>query len=235
MQLKSTFAGWLLAIAFWAVPATAQDTRPVVVELFTSQGCSSCPPADALLQELALRDDVIALAMHVDYWDYLGWKDTMGRPEHTERQKGYARVANAKSIYTPQMIVAGSQHIVGYKPMQLADALSQAAAQDPGVELSLRRNGTSLVIEANAETGLPNNMVVQIVRYIPKYDVAIKRGENAGRVITYVNAVTELYEIGRWNGRQKLSMRHKVSGDQPVVVILQEKGPGRVLAAARTK
>lgn len=233
MSLRSVIAGWLFASVIGTATAVAQEARPVVVELYTSQGCSSCPPADALLEELAQRDDVIALAMHVDYWDYLGWKDTMGRPEHTERQKAYARHAGERSVYTPQMIVAGTQHIVGYKPMQLADAMSQALAQDPGIELTARRSGASLVIEAKPENGLPGNMVVQVVRYIPKYDVAIKRGENAGRVITYVNAVTELYEIGRWNGRQKLSMRHKIAGDQPVVIILQEKGPGRILAAAR--
>jgi hypothetical protein len=233
MSLKSVIAGWLFASVIGTAAAVAQEARPVVVELYTSQGCSSCPPADALLEELAQRDDVIALAMHVDYWDYLGWKDTMGRPEHTERQKAYARYAGERSVYTPQMIVAGTQHIVGYKPMQLADAMSQAVAQDPGVELTARRSGASLVIEAQPENGLPGNMVVQVVRYIPRYDVAIKRGENAGRVITYVNAVTELNEIGRWNGRQKLSMRHKIAGDQPVVIILQEKGPGRILAAAR--
>lgn len=233
MRINSVLSALLLAMCLSAAPAQAQDDRPIVVELFTSQGCSSCPPADQLLEELATRSNVIALAMHVDYWDYLGWKDTMGRPEHTERQKAYAHVAGSRSIYTPQMIVAGSQHIVGYKPMQLANALSEAASRDPGVKLSVKRSGSRIVVQAQPEQGLPKNMVVQLVRYIPEYDVSIKRGENAGKVITYVNAVTDIAEIGRWNGRQNLNLRHQISGDQPVVVIVQERGPGRVIAAAR--
>lgn len=233
MRINSVLSGLLLVFGILAGPTQAQDSRPIVVELFTSQGCSSCPPADELLEELATRADVIPLAMHVDYWDYLGWKDTMGRPEHTERQKAYAHVAGSRSIYTPQMIVAGTRHVVGYKPMQLADALSEAAARDPGVELRVERSGSRIVVQAQPEPGLPSNMIVQVVRYIPKYDVSIKRGENAGRVITYVNAVTDISEIGRWNGRQRLNLRPQISGDQPVVVIVQERGPGRVIAAAR--
>jgi len=233
MQIKKFVSGFLFALGLLSSAVSAQDSRPVVVELYTSQGCSSCPPADRLLEELAMRDDVIALAMHVDYWDYLGWKDTMGRAEHTERQKAYAHVAGSRSIYTPQMIVAGTSHVVGYKPMQLADALAQAVARDPGVELAVRRSGSSITIEAQPEPGLASNLMVQVVRYIPKYDVSIKRGENAGKVITYVNAVTDITEIGRWNGRQRLNLRYRIKGDQPVVVIVQERGPGRVIAAAR--
>ena len=92
-------------------PAIAQD-QPVVVELFTSQGCSSCPPADALLHELAARDDVVALAMHVDYWDYIGWKDVFGNPAHSARQRAYAKAGNRRMVYTPQMIVNGENRLL---------------------------------------------------------------------------------------------------------------------------
>ena len=102
------------AFAAISVPATAQS--PVVVELFTSQGCSSCPPADKLMHELAKRDDVIALALHVDYWDYIGWKDVFAQPEFTARQRAYARLGNRKMIYTPQMVINGRDHVVGSNP-----------------------------------------------------------------------------------------------------------------------
>ena len=112
-----------LAIGFLAsfIGAAAAADRPVVVELYTSQGCSSCPPADAILAELADREDVIALAFHVDYWDYIGWKDIFADPANTLRQRNYARVAGARSVYTPQMIVDGQDHVVGTKPMKLAE------------------------------------------------------------------------------------------------------------------
>lgn len=213
--------------------ALADSPFPVVVELYTSQGCSSCPPADRLLEELAKRHDVIPLALHVDYWDYLGWKDTMGSPEHTKRQKAYAHVAGARSIYTPQMIVGGKTHVIGHKPMQLADAISAASAALPGVELSLTRRGNVLEVSAKPEPGLPRDLIVQLFRYNPSYDVSIRRGENAGRVITYVNAVTHMEQIGTWNGRSNLRLRESVSGTEPLVVVIQERGPGKIVAAAR--
>ena len=117
--MRAILAGLAVAAGLSATAANAGD-RPVVIELYTSQGCSSCPPADALLNELAGRDDVIALAMHVDYWDYIGWKDIFANPAHTVRQRAYANADGQRMIYTPQMIVGGKDHVVGYKPMHLA-------------------------------------------------------------------------------------------------------------------
>ena len=107
------FVAFLLSLA---IPATAQE-NPVVVELFTSQGCSSCPPADALMHDLAAREDVIPLALHVDYWDYIGWKDPFGNPAHADRQRAYAAAGNRRTIYTPEMVVGGVTDIVGTQPM----------------------------------------------------------------------------------------------------------------------
>ncbi len=124
--------------AVCAVAAFAQGTdNPVVVELFTSQGCSSCPPADAILGDLAGRDDVIALALHVDYWDYIGWKDTFADPSYTKRQRAYARVAGARNIYTPQMVVGGMDHLVGVRPMELSDLIERHNAKDSTIDLNL--------------------------------------------------------------------------------------------------
>jgi len=226
---------WFIAVAaLWALSLSGAQAgdKTVLVELFTSQGCSSCPPADALLEELATRDDLVALAFHVDYWDYLGWKDTMGDPAHTDRQKAYARVAGHRSIYTPQMIVGGTEHVVGHKPMAVAGAIEQARAGLPPIALSIELVGDRAVITADPAPDLPGRMVVQLVQYIPRHNVSIKRGENAGRVVTYVNAVTNVRQLGRWDGRHGLRLRANIDTGQAVAVIIQEAGPGRVLAAA---
>ncbi|PRX29752.1 hypothetical protein SAMN05216257_11013 [Meinhardsimonia xiamenensis] len=217
-------------------PARAGEAPPVLVELFTSQGCSACPPADALLAELADRDDVIALALHVDYWDYIGWKDGFARPEFTARQKAYARAAGHRTIYTPQMIVNGTEHVVGAKPMRLADALMRQRERAPLVALDLARAGSRLTITARPLAhALPAQMVVQLVRYLPSATVAISRGENAGRTITYRNIVTEWMHLARWDGRNAFQLELAVTGPEPVVVVIQSDGPGEVLAAARLR
>ncbi|MBD3677264.1 MAG: DUF1223 domain-containing protein [Rhodobacteraceae bacterium] len=206
---------------------------PVVVELYTSQGCSSCPPADALMAELAPREDVIALALHVDYWDYIGWTDNYGSPAFTRRQKGYASAAGARTIYTPQFVVGGRDHVVGYKPMQLAEMIADDAARDKPVSLSLSRNGNRLKIRA--ESREPGKMLVQLARYQPHASVAIERGENAGKTIDYFNIVTALEVVSDWNGRAPLDLSVTVRGSEPVVVLIQKDGHGPVLAAARLR
>ncbi len=215
--------------------AAAQAQQPVVVELYTSQGCSSCPPADALLAELADRDDVIALALHVDYWDYIGWKDEMARPEHTARQKGYAVAAGKRMVYTPQMVIGGSDHVTGYKPMEVADLIRKHQEVESPVRLSVRRDGERLEIEATAREPLGTPVAVQVVRFLPERTVSIKRGENAGKTIEYHNIVDLWAEIGRWNGRGTYTATARVAGDEPLAVILQEAGHGPVVAAARVR
>jgi hypothetical protein len=209
--------------------------RPVVVELYTSQGCSSCPPADEVLGELAPRDDVIALALHVDYWDYIGWKDKFGNPNHTRRQRAYARAAGARTIYTPQMIIGGMDHLVGVRPMELADAIRVQGSKPAAVTLNIVRNGAKVHIEAQANGGLKRTTVVQVVRYTPEETVSIERGENAGRVLSYSNIVTSWTPIAEWDGRSALVMDAAAEGNQPTVVIVQEEGAGPILAAARLR
>lgn len=227
-------------IGHGAVPGMAQaqgaapdGDHPVVVELFTSQGCSSCPPADALLGELAGREDVIALALHVDYWDYIGWKDVYGQPAFTQRQKGYARASGHRTIYTPQMIVEGADHVVGYKPMHLAELIDAHAETPSKVALSLSRDGDALTIRATALEALQGEILVQLVRYQPEGVTDIRTGENAGRSFTYRNIVTEWDVLGGWNAASPLEMQIEISGDEPCVVILQMAGHGEILGAAR--
>jgi len=226
--------GTILA-AWTALAGAAHSDSAVLIELYTSQGCSSCPPADSLLGELAGREDVIALALHVDYWDYIGWADEMARPEHTERQKGYAVAAGKRMVYTPQMVIGGADHVTGYKPMEVADLIRKHQAAPDRVMLSVRREGDRIRIEARASGPAVGPVVVQVARFIPKRTVAIKRGENAGKTLDYHNIVDLWAEIGEWNGRGTYSATARVAGDDPVAVILQEADHGAVLAAARAR
>jgi len=226
------------ALAVWlgvAGAAMAQDAAPgpVVVELYTSQGCASCPPADETFAGLTARPDVIALALHVDYWDYIGWKDSFAQPAFTERQRAYARVAGARTIYTPQLIVGGMEHLVGLRPAELAAMIARHAAMPAKAEMQALREGGAVRITASPVARLPKGAVVQIVRYMPEATVEIRGGENAGRQITYRNVVTDWRRVATWDGATPLSMTVEVAPGDSGVVILQEPGPGPILAAAR--
>lgn len=215
--------------------AMAAEGQKVVVELFTSQGCSSCPPADGLLTELAARDDVIALALHVDYWDYIGWADKFADPAYTTRQRSYARAAGKRMIYTPQMIIAGQDDVVGNKKAAVSASIRRHRAATTQVQMQAIRNGNRIEIKAQAlENGL-GNMSVQIIRYTPHEAVKIGRGENAGRTISYTNIVTSWDVVKKWNSRRPLSLAVRVSGNEPVVVLLQGADHGPIFAAAELK
>lgn len=223
-------------LAFWATLAgSAAADGPVVVELYTSQGCSSCPPADKILAELAGRDDIIALALHVDYWDYIGWKDIFAKPAFTKRQRAYARAAGGGTIYTPQMIVGGKDHVIGTKPMQLADRIAQHEATPDPVQVSLSRRGGVLGIAAKAKGRVPSGMTVQVVTFTPKATVQIKRGENAGRTLSYHNIVRDWITVGSWDGRGDYRAEVRVPSDMPVAVLIQTDGAGPILGAAKTR
>lgn len=224
----------LCALAFMASSATAVQAGPTVLELYTSQGCSSCPPADAMLLELIDRDDVIALSLHVDYWDYLGWEDDLANPAYTQRQHAFAKAAGSRTVYTPQMVIGGTDHVTGSKPMQVMDQLrAHDAAPDP-VEISLTRDGDTLNIQATS-TGISGQVVVQIVRYTPTVERDIRRGENAGRTIVYGNVVNSWENAGLWNVGEPLAMQATLTGEDPVVVIIQAGTDGAVLGAARLR
>ncbi|RKF13973.1 DUF1223 domain-containing protein [Roseovarius spongiae] len=226
-------ATFLFLLPFlWASALTAQD-RPVLVELFTSQGCSSCPPADALLHELAARDDVIALALHVDYWDYIGWKDIFADPAYTRRQRAYAKAGGRRMVYTPQMIIDGQDHVVGNRPKDVGALIGQHLADPDRIALDVTRSGDELRISARATASLPSPLVVQVARYAPERTVEITRGENAGRTISYGNIVTGWSRVAEWNPASPLLIRTEVTGDAPLVVIVQRPGPGAVEAVAQ--
>ena len=230
-----TRIGTLAASLWLALTGWAAADGPVVVELFTSQGCSSCPPADALIGQIAERDDVIALALHVDYWDYIGWKDEFADPSHTVRQRAYSRAAGKRSIYTPQMIVGGQDHIVGAKAMKLADLLNAHKARPNPANVSLTRDGDRIRITATAEGRMPTRSVVQLVTYTPEAIVNIQRGENAGRKLSYHNIVRQWVTVGDWDGEGTYRATVKVPRGMAVAVLVQTAGQGPMLGAAKLR
>ena len=221
------------ACGIWLVAAQSAfgQSSPVVVELYTSQGCSSCPPADALLAELAKQPGVIPLALHVDYWDYIGWADSFANPAFTTRQKAYAKSAGERMIYTPQMIVGGVDRVVGHEPETVAAAIAQLKGQPSPVVLTVTRHGGKIVINAVANPPLDGPAIVQLVGYRPNATVAIEHGENAGLNVDYHNIVTSWDRVGEWSGQGPLSLTAP-AGKGPAVVIIQRAGPAQVLAAA---
>lgn len=211
----------------------SQEKGSVVVELFTSQGCVSCPPADDFFAELAQDPRVIALSLHVDYWDYIGWADSFAHPAFTERQKTYARAIGSRTIYTPQFVVGGRDRIEGFDPQEIGASVLAQVAQGVSVELSTKRNAGMLEIQARSASPFPAPVRIELVRYLPEQTVAIERGENEGQVITYRNIVTNWTTLGEWGGVEPLALAVPVEGDQPAVVILQASGPAQILAADR--
>ena len=189
-------------IAAAVTAASAESKKPLgVIELFTSQGCSSCPPADALFSELVAKGDVVALAYHVDYWDYLGWRDTMARPENTERQRDYGRAFGVRSVYTPQAVINGRVHVNGAKRASITGTLETLANSGKGMSVDIRtkREGESIVIETGAGPAESKAHLV-LVYFDAAKPVAIERGENGGSMVTYWNAVTGLQTAGMWHG-----------------------------------
>lgn len=229
-RLTATLAAFWLAVGSMA---TAEN-NPVVVELFTSQGCSSCPPADAILAELGDREDVIALALHVDYWDYIGWKDVFAHNAFTKRQKAYARTGGWKMIYTPQMVINGVDDVVGSKPMELTDLIRKHAAKPSHVDLDVTRDGAEIVIRAESARSV-RPCDIHVIRYDPQEQVKITRGENAGRVLTYTNIARSWDVVARWNGQGTYEGRVRVGDGAPVVVIVQDPDTGHIVAASRLR
>lgn len=244
MMTRRTFAasGLAAGLAVAAGPAGAAGPgpRPVVVELFTSQGCSSCPPADAFLGELAKRSDVVALAFHVDYWDYIGWKDPFGDPLHTARQRAYAARLRQRTIYTPQMVVDGVAHVVGSRRGEVEATirrrleLGRAERVSIPVEFGRRSDGpVTIVVPAAATEGPADLLLAAIDR---EHTTEIRRGENSGRVLADFNVVRSIARIGRWDGKElAVTVRPDTwhRGADALVILLQAENHGPVWGVAK--
>ena len=214
--------------------AVHAQSRPAVVELFTSQGCSSCPPAEAYVGELVQRPDVLALTFHVDYWDDLGWRDLHGLPAATQRQRTYARALGLSSVYTPQMVIDGSGDFVGTDRPRITRALAQARA---GVAVALSVAKPDISIDLGGQTGAAPCEVL-LVAFARSAVSSIGRGENAGRTIEEFNIVRELRVLGRWDGRpqQFRARADSLPGDATdVAVLVQRLGQAPIIGAASAR
>jgi len=225
-----------LAVALsllWAGAAQAQNT--LVVELYTSQGCSSCPPADRILADLRDIPDVLTLTLNVDYWDYLGWKDDLALPGNAKRQRAYAREQRSRNVYTPQMVFDGKAHVVGSRKGQVLAAIDTHGGEADVVTISIAPTGEGRYrVMAPVTAGLSAETVVWIVGYDDAVTKAIGGGENHGRSITYSNVVREWREAGRWDGLKPLDIAiAPPKGDGGAVVIVQTGRAGPILGAAR--
>ena len=229
-------AALLLALtAALTSPAALAGERLTVVELFTSQGCPSCPAADAYLAELAGRDDVLALGFHVDYWDYIGWRDPFADAAFTERQRDYASHLGLSYVYTPQMMVDGMWQEVGSDRDALEALIETAASVErERLDVELTPAGANRIrvrIAGDADAGAE----VKLIRFDVSRTTVIAGGENRGRELVNVNIVRDMRTIATWDGRPlDLTVALAAAGDA-CAIIVQEPGPGSILGAAWIK
>jgi hypothetical protein len=224
--------------AVTALPAKAEERR-AVIELFTSQGCSSCPTADKLLGELSEDRSLIALSLPIDYWDYLGWKDTLALPGHAARQRAYASARGDREVYTPQVVINGVLHALGSDRTAIERAIvksrSNAATMAAPVKLAVNSGRISVDV---APAPASSQAVVWLCGVKKAEPVHIGRGENRGHTITYHNVVRGWHMLGHWDGKAaswQMPQSDLKSGVDDAVVIVQEQPggkPGRVLGAA---
>ena len=224
------------ALVFWAMllPTTGAvaEPAPVVVELFTSQGCSSCPPADVILGELAGRDDVLPLSFHVTYWDRLGWPDTLGLEAGTARQESYAGYLGTGRIYTPQMVVHGQIDVVGSqrdRVMKALEIMGENRVKSP--EIAIRDSRLSI------GAGDSEPATVWLAAYDDEHEVVIERGENRGKTLNYYNSVRELTKLASFDGNAlDLDLplaRLSEEGRDGAAILVQRDSDGVMLTAAR--
>jgi hypothetical protein len=202
LVLTGLGAAFALPVSLSSSPSIAAErTTRAVIELFTSQGCSSCPPADALLAKLADDPTIVALSFPVDYWDYLGWKDTFARPEFSNRERDYASARGDRDVYTPQVVVDGRAHEVGSDAEGINEAIAATGGLLPisvGVEMA---GDTVLAHIGGAVSANQTKATVWLVKYGRKETVNIGRGENSGHTVTYTNVVKEMQPVGLWKGQ----------------------------------
>lgn len=227
-----------MIMAVWSTPALAQSQPRAVLELFTSQGCSSCPPADELLGELALDSDVLAVTLPVKLWDFLGWQDTLATQQNTDRQMAYSVARGDRDVYTPQMMVNGELGVVASDRDAVEAAINESAdAMTLPIFASVENDVLSISIPSSAEG--PVDVTLWLLVVEDEVTVPIGAGENRGRKLVYHNVVREMRPMGMWKGRPMqidLPLTDlKKSESFGCIIIAQEhtfRGPGRIIGAA---
>ena len=230
---------WVLGLGGLAV-ADAAEPDPIVAELYTSQGCNTCPPADTYLGELTQQDGVIALSFHVNYWDYIGWPDPYASEESTGRQYAYARALGRPNVYTPQMIIHGSTHEVGSRRDNIEGIIARARdANRDRVPVSITRDDDGGLAVHLPAAHIGQRAAVWMVLIDDKHSTPIRAGENAGKTLSYHNVVREIRRIGTWEGAAleiPLSITSEAGETRDgCVVIVQPEGLGPILGAAMVR
>jgi hypothetical protein len=237
-RIMHGFSYGCMAVVMLASAARSEEKR-AVIELFTSQGCSSCPSADRLLGELAQDRTLVALSVSVDYWDYLGWKDTLAVPGHTQRQRGYAKSRGDRQVYTPQAVINGAMHAIGSDKAAIERAILKSRDQPGTMAVSVTLSDSN----GRITVGLPDSSAaarseVWLCGVTKAAAIEITRGENRGKTITYHNSVRSWQKLGEWSGKAaswSVSRSDFKAGVDRAAVIVQERlsgYPGRVLGAA---
>ncbi|MCP4328928.1 MAG: DUF1223 domain-containing protein [Alphaproteobacteria bacterium] len=225
-----------MAGAWIATAAIPASSGPVVVELYTSQGCSTCPPADELLGELKQRDDVLPLSIHVNYWDYIGWPDPFATQAGTDRQRAYARPLHQRFIYTPQMVFQGQAHEAGHRRLAVINAIEAAkSSSDLNLDLTFAKNADGLMTVSVPASAFSGDAEVTMVLFDDAHTTDIKRGENADRSLTYHNVVRSLEPIGRYEGAAVTFTLPMDSGGDGCVIIVQQADLGPVIGAGQVR
>lgn len=216
------------AAVFLAGATAAAAHQPVIVELYTSQGCSTCVEANDLVESLATRDDLIPLTFTVDYWDYLGWRDTFAKPEFSERQRWYAARLAPRGVFTPQVVVNGAMQAKATEAPKV-ERLIEAAARKPHDPPQIKLIGDRIAVGSSRHRA---EAEVWLIRYDPNgREVEIKRGENRGKTITYRNVVRELVRLGSWTGRPVSFKAPEAKREGLETLILVQERGGPVLAS----
>lgn len=228
----SPLLGVAAVLAAGASALAADAQHPAVIELFQSQGCSSCPPANANLITLSQRPDILALSFGVTYWDQLGWKDIFASPQYTARQWDYAHALHHSQVWTPQMVVNGRADVVGADKAEIEALMPRADRGTSGPTVAI--TPTAVSVGAASVSGTPAD--VWLVRYDPRIvQVPIRRGENQGRTLPHKNVVRELVKLGVWSGQaQRYDVPGSADPNLATAVLLQAGPGGAILAAARS-
>jgi len=219
----------LLCLALGTATAEAGE-RPIMVELFTSEGCSSCPPADALLAEIAGRPEVLALSFHVDYWDRLGWKDPFSSPEASERQRRYGELLGLATVYTPQVVVDGKWQAVGSDRADVERALDTARRNRNAVPVALALDHGHAQIKLGPSEDAVSAAVL-LIGFDRRHVSAVKRGENRGRTLAHVDVVRGVEEVGRFNGRAS-EIEAPIRWQSDRIAAIVQARDGRILGVA---
>lgn len=241
MMNKKTFSivalGTLLALTSFDYAKAGKSSSLVVVELFTSQGCPACTMSNAIISDISKDEDLLTLSWSVDYWDYMGWKDTLATPENTKRQENYNKTMGKWGVYTPEIIINGERHIIGANPDTVYRSI-KSEKEKPGFDLDVSLNEANQKVSLSIGSGkAPEGATIRLVWFSSKHSVKVNMGTNKGKNLKFTNVVIGSKLLGTWDGNPKtlaLDLAEiRASGADCIAVLIQHGDPGPILGAAK--